>query len=602
MAAPTIMADLHLRADDLNGLFAGYGLAFGGLLLLGGQLADLVGRKRMLIIGLAGFAVAGVVGGLAATSGMLLSARALQGVFAALLSPAALALVSADFPEPKARGRAFGIYAAIAVGGSTASLLVGGWLVEFLSWRWCLLIDVPLALIAVLGVATVVHDRPVRTGPRFDAPGLLLGSGGIAALVYGFQQTGSRGWADLLVLALLALGVALLIAFFWWQTRADTPLLPPYALGDRDRVGSFATLFLAGAGTLALLPTLTAYLENVRGYSPMGTALAILPTAVAVVIGATQVSARLLHRIAPRTLIVPGLLLTALGLALLTFLTPDSQYAALVLPGMVLAGLGLGTALTPLLSLATAGLAAPDAGGGAAVAGAANQVGGVLGAALFGSVLSSAIAARMERVPGLGPNFAEAARSGRLLNPRGVPPQLAEYLTHATLGGYATALWWSVGITLLAGLAAALLIRSAAPALPRTAPPRLRPAGHPLTLPTRPAAGRAFLEGKDAAANRSTPAEAPPWANYAPRSPGGPTSTRPSPTCGAGRPASRATRRTSPRSCTTTSSISTGSAPTSSCTAPCSREAVASLTTTTSSGSRDVVPEWRQCRLSVRFT
>ncbi|WP_240167536.1 MFS transporter [Streptomyces noursei] len=469
MAAPTIMADLHLRADDLNGLFAGYGLAFGGLLLLGGQLADLVGRKRMLIIGLAGFAVAGVVGGLAATSGMLLSARALQGVFAALLSPAALALVSADFPEPKARGRAFGIYAAIAVGGSTASLLVGGWLVEFLSWRWCLLIDVPLALIAVLGVATVVHDRPVRTGPRFDAPGLLLGSGGIAALVYGFQQTGSRGWADLLVLALFALGVALLIAFFWWQTRADTPLLPPYALGDRDRVGSFATLFLAGAGTLALLPTLTAYLENVRGYSPMGTALAILPTAVAVVIGATQVSARLLHRIAPRILIVPGLLLTALGLALLTFLTSDSQYAALVLPGMVLAGLGLGTALTPLLSLATAGLAAPDAGGGAAVAGAANQVGGVLGAALFGSVLSSAIAARMERVPGLGPNFAEAARSGRLLNPRGVPPQLAEYLTHATLGGYATALWWSVGITLLAGLAAALLIRSAAPALP--APP-----------------------------------------------------------------------------------------------------------------------------------
>ncbi|WEB42964.1 MFS transporter [Streptomyces yunnanensis] len=466
MAAPTIMADLHLRADDLDGLFAGYGLAFGGLLLLGGHLADLVGRKRMLIIGLAGFAVAGVVGGLAFTSGMLLSARALQGVFAALLSPAALALVAANFPEPKARGRAFGIYAAIAVGGSTASLLVGGWLVEFLSWRWCLFIDVPLALIAVLGVATVVHDRPLRTGPRFDAPGLLLGSGGIAALVYGFQQTGSRGWADLLVLALFALGVALLSVFFWWQTRAGTPLLPPYALRDGDRVGSFVTLFLTGAGTLTLLPTLTAYLENVRGYSPMGTALAILPTAVAVVIGATQVSARLLHRIAPRTLIVPGLLLTALGLALLTFLTPDSQYAALVLPGMVLAGLGLGTALTPLLSLATAGLAAPDAGGGAAVAGAANQVGGVLGAALFGSVLSSAIAARMERVPGLGPNFAEAARSGRLLNPRGVPPQLAEYLTDATLGGYATTLWWSIGITLLAGLAAALLIRSAAPAFP----------------------------------------------------------------------------------------------------------------------------------------
>ncbi|WP_159425932.1 MFS transporter [Streptomyces noursei] len=468
-AAPTIMADLHLRADDVNGLFAGYGLAFGGLLLLGGHLADLVGRKRMLIIGLAGFAVAGAVGGLAVSSGMLLSARVLQGVFAALLSPAALALVAADFPEPKARGRAFGIYAAIVAGGSTAGLFAGGWLVEFLSWRWCLFIDVPLALIAVLGVATLVHDRLVRTGPRFDAPGLLFGSSGIAALLYGFQQTGSRGWTDLLVLALFAIGVALLIAFFWWQTRAGTALLPSYALGDRDRVGSFVTLFLAGAGTLALLPTLTAYLENVRGYSPMGTGLAILPTAVAVVIGATQVSARLLPRIAPRNLIVPGLLLTALGLALLAFRTPDSPYGALVLPGMVLAGLGLGTALTPLLSLATAGLAASDAGGGAAVAGATHQVGGVLGTALFGSVLSSAIAARMARLPGLGQNFAEAARSGRLLNPRGTTPQLVEYLTSATLGGYATALWWSVGLTLLAGLAAALLIRSAAPALP--APP-----------------------------------------------------------------------------------------------------------------------------------
>ncbi|GGU53453.1 hypothetical protein GCM10010211_17730 [Streptomyces albospinus] len=475
MAVPSVMVDLHLRADDVNWLFAGYELAFGGLLLLGGHLADLVGRKRMLITGLVGFAVAAAVGGLASTSGMLVAARAVQGVFAALLSPAALALVASNFPEPKARGRAFGVYAAIAAGGSTVGLFTGGQLLESLGWRWCLFVDVPLALIAVIGAATLVHDRPVRTGPRFDAPGLLFGSGGIAALIYGFEQTGSRGWTDLLVPALLVLGVVLLIAFAWWQTSAPTALLPPYATRDRDRVGSFVTLFLAGAGTFALFPTLTGYLENIRGYSPIGTALEILPTAVAIVIGSTQISARLLHRIAPRNLIAPGLLLTALGLVLLALLTPDSPYGAVILPGTLLAGLGLGMALMPLLSLATAGLAAPDSGGGSAVTSTANQVGGALGAALFSSVLSSAIAARMERVPGLGQNFADAARNGRILNPRGVPPQLADYITRATLAGYTSALWWSVGITLLAGLAAALLIRSTAPTLPQLTEPPLPP-------------------------------------------------------------------------------------------------------------------------------
>ncbi|MGD3105082.1 MFS transporter [Streptomyces sp. YGL11-2] len=239
-------------------------------------------------------------------------------------------------------------------------------------------------------------------------------------------------------------------------------------------------MFLAGVGTFALFPTLTGYLQNVRGYAPSQAALAILPMAVAIVIGSTQISARLLHRIAPRNLIAPGLLLTTLGLVLLALLTPDSQYGALVLPGTLLAGLGLGMALMPLLSLATAGLAASDSGGGSAVTGTANQVGGALGAALFSSILSSAIAAGMERVPGLGQNFAGAARNGRILNPRGVPPQLAEYITRATLGGYTTALWWSVGITLLAGLAAALLIRSTAPTLPQLTEPPLPPyAQHP---------------------------------------------------------------------------------------------------------------------------
>ncbi|MFG2291256.1 MDR family MFS transporter [Streptomyces sp. NPDC048595] len=471
MAVPSIMADLHLPADDLGLLFTGYEVAFGALLLLGGHLADLMGRKRMLIIGLAGFAVAAAIGGAAPTSGALVVARALQGAFAALLSPAALALVSVNFTEPKARGRAFGVYATFTAGGSTMGLLTGRWLLENLSWRFCLYIDVPLAVLAVIGAAALVHDRPTRTRPRLDPLGLLLGSAGTVALVYGFQETGPRGWTDPLVLTLLALGAALLLAFTWWQTKAPDPLLPPYALNNRHRIGAFLTLFLTGAGALALFPTLMAYLENIRGYSPIATTTAMLPTVAALALGATQVSARLLHRVPPRNLIVPGLLLIALGLLLLTFLTPDSDYTALVLPGMLLAGFGLGTALPPLVSLATAGIAAPDSGGGAAVTNTTDQLGGALGGALFTSILASAVATGLKAVPGLPPAFTEAARSGQVINANGLPPQLVQVINKATLAGYATTLWCSIAITLLAILPASLLIRPTHTATPQLTDP-----------------------------------------------------------------------------------------------------------------------------------
>ncbi|MFG3114129.1 MDR family MFS transporter [Streptomyces sp. NPDC048197] len=464
LAMPTMVADLHLPADALSPLFTAYELAFAALLLLGGHLADLIGRKRMLLIGLAGFAAAAAFGGMAPTSGMLIASRAVQGACAALLSPAVLALVTANFPEPKARGRAFGIYAAIAAGGSTAGLLTGGWLIENLSWRWCLFADVPLAVIAVIGVATLVHDRPLRPRRRLDAPGLLLGTGGIVALVRGFQETGPRGWLDLLVLALLAFGVVLLLACFLWQNRTPDPLLPPHLTQDRTRLGSFLGLFLTGAGTLALFPTLTTYLESVRGYSPTATATATLPTLAAILIGSTQVSARLLHRVPARHLIAPGLLLTACGLLLLTRLEPDSDYTTVLLPGMVLAGLGLGMALMPLYSLATGGTAAQDAGGLAAVTSTADKVGAALGTALFSSAVAAAIAARLATTDGLPPTLAAAARSGQAITPAGLPPQLAEMITKATVGGYTDTLWWSLALTLLAALSTALLIRPTIPA------------------------------------------------------------------------------------------------------------------------------------------
>ncbi|WP_411123060.1 MDR family MFS transporter [Streptomyces sp. x-19] len=461
VALPWIVRDLHLPTDELRTMTTAYALAFGGLLLLGGHLADLIGRKRMVVVGLSGFAVAAVVGGLAPDSGVLIAARTLQGLFAALLSPAALGLVLVNFTEPKARARAFGVYAATAAGGSAVGQLAGGWLATTLSWRWCLYAAVPLTVIALIGTATLVHDHPARTGPRLDVPGLLLGSGGILALVYGCQEAAAGSWVSPLVLVPLAVGAALLVAFVQWQRKTAAPLLPPYVLADRDRLGALLALFLAGVGAFALLPTLTEHLGSVRGYPPSVAAAAMLPAAVAMALGATQLSARLLHRVPPRHLIVPGLLLTALGLLLLTRLGTDSGYVTVVLPGMLLAGLGMGVALMPLLAVATDGVAAPDSGAGAAVTGAANQVGGMLGAALFGSVVSAAVAARMAAVPGIPPGLVAATSNGQVVDLQVAPPQLARVLRAATLDGYATALWCAIGGTLLAALVAGLLVRTA---------------------------------------------------------------------------------------------------------------------------------------------
>ncbi|MGW2859718.1 MDR family MFS transporter [Streptomyces sp. NPDC001205] len=459
MALPSVMADLRMPASAASWLFTAYALAFGTLLLLGGHLADLVGRKRMLIVGLVGFAVAGAMGGAAQSAGTLVASRAVQGAFAALLTPAALALVTANFPEAKARGRAFGVYASVTAGGSCLGFFTGGLLVEGLDWRLSLYLDVPLAVIAVIGAATLVHDRPLHTPRRLDLPGLLLGSAGIAALIYGLHETDPRGWADLRVLVLFAVGLALLTAFVFWQFHTSRPPLAAYVPRDRDRLGSLVTLLLAAAGGAVLLPALSSHLQSDLGYGPARSSQLLLPTAVAVVLGATQVSARLLHRVAPRALIVPGLLTSALGLALLTSLKANSAYATLPLPGMLLTGFGLGVALMPLYAIATGGVAVQDCGKGAATTNAAAQVGGVFGTALCGSVLAATITSALRSTSGLPPALANAARGGNLNN-RGLPSTFAHLLRQATLNGYTDALWWSAGLTLLAALAAAVLIRS----------------------------------------------------------------------------------------------------------------------------------------------
>ncbi|MFJ3927682.1 MFS transporter [Streptomyces sp. NPDC090022] len=431
---PTVRAELDLGSVVLNP-FEAYVLAFGGLLLLGGHLCDLVGAKRVLIIGLAGFAVASALCGAAPGPGVLIAARALQGAFAALLAPSALSLVSTGFTDPAERARAFGIYGTVAAGGGAVGLLAGGWLAELLSWRASQYAGVLLAALALTGAATLLPARPGGPGPgaRSDRPGVLLGSAGLAALIYGMDEAGTLGWGAPLVLLLLATGVVLLVAFLRRRTARSGARTAGYPVWDRDRVGCVLAMVLAGAGLLALLPTLVLYLQYVLGYAPGMTGVMLLPVAAAAGIAATQVAARLQHRTEPRVLIVPGLVTAAVGLLLLAGIDSGSGYGPHVLPGMLLAGFGGGLAFVPLFATATAGVDPQHSGTASALIVTARQLGEVIGAALLTGLI--------------GARLADASEEDR-----------SEELLH----GYTDTLWWAVGALLLAALLAGLLVRSRA--------------------------------------------------------------------------------------------------------------------------------------------
>ncbi|MFI5981061.1 MDR family MFS transporter [Streptomyces sp. NPDC051555] len=429
---PGIQADLHLAAKEMNGLGNAYALAFGGLLLIGGHLADLLGRKRTLVVGVIGFASACALGGAAGDVDALVWARALQGVFGALLTASALALVANGFTDPKERGRAFGVYGSIVGSGSVLGLCVNGWLVESLAWRWCFFSGVLLSVIVLIGVLSLVHDRRGSTAARPDPLGVILGSAAFAALSYGLLGNQPSGWIlTPLVLILLVGGVLLLVAFLWWQSRAANPLFP----ADRDRIGAFLALALAGIGLFTLFVALTFYLQAVQGFAPLAAGLHLLPLVGANVIAATLIAPRLLRRAAARVVIVAGLVGTSAGLALLAALANDSQYTWPVLPGILLVGLGSGLFLTALFALATE-TAEQHSGGASAVVSAAQQLGLAIGAAM----LSAMITTRMQGV--------------RAKNALMLPVRVREEL----LSGYTTGLWWTCGATLLAALLAAVLI------------------------------------------------------------------------------------------------------------------------------------------------
>ena len=462
IALPSAQRSLGFTNTDRQWVVTAYTLAFGGFLVLGGRISDMIGTKRTLMVGVVGFALASAIGGAAQTTIMLIGARGLQGLFGALLAPSVLSLLSTTFTDQRERGRAFGIYATIAISGAAFGLILGGFLTQYLDWRWCLYVNLPIAALVAVGAFTMIPKQQSAHGVRLDIPGVALGCGGLVALVYALGEAGAEGWASTLVVGPLMIAVVLLVGFIVWQSKGPNPLLPLRVLKNRNRAGSFLTILLTVTGMYGTFLFLTYLLQTVDHYSPLRTGVAFLPLMALNGLSATQVASRLMPHIATRLLVVPGLLLAAGGVALLTQLAPGASYVTHVLPTELLLGLGLGIAIVPCISTATNHADPPDVGVTSAMTTTSQQIGASIGTALLNTIAASATATYLV-----------------------THVKSADLASRATVHGFAVASGWAAGIFLLAAAVGGTLI-TAHPGrdVPRRAPTSL-PTGGSATEPHR---------------------------------------------------------------------------------------------------------------------
>jgi len=437
IALPSAQQALGFGDDSRQWIVTAYALSFGGLLLLGGRLGDLFGRKRVFIVGLIGFAAASAIGGLAQGFGALVAARALQGAFGAILAPAALSLLTTTFTEPKERATAFGVFGAIAGSGAAAGLLLGGVLTEYLSWRWCLYVNLVLSVPTAIVAARLLHHEVATNKPRVDVPGALTSSLGLFGIVYGFSSAETNGWGAGVTIGSLIAAVALLVGFVVIERRAEHPLLPMRVVLDRARGGSYLAVGIVGAGMFGVFLFLTYYLQQTLGFSPVETGLAFLPMMATVMTFATVGSTRLLPRFGPRPLLTLGMAIATVAMLFFTQIGVDSTYAAHVLPGLLLMGAGLGLVMAPAMATATAGVRPSDAGVASAMVNTGQQIGGSIGTALLSSLAASAVTSYV-----------------------GTQRPTPDVLAHAAVHGYTTAFWWSAGIFAAGALVCGILLPS----------------------------------------------------------------------------------------------------------------------------------------------
>lgn len=440
IALPKLQVDLGITSENRQWVVTAYTLAFGGLLLLGGRIADYAGRKKTFMIALIGFAAASALGGFAANQGMLFGARALQGAFAALLAPAALSLISVTFTDSKERAKAFAVYGGLSAGGAAIGLILGGLLTQYASWRWCLGVNVPIAILAVLLAIKNVHESKAQGDTRYDIPGAITVTLGLVSLVYAITKAGAKGWGSTETLGFFATALILLSAFFVIERRTSHPLLPVRILTERNRAASYVTSFIVGSGLFGMFLFLSITFQLVYGFSPVRSGLAFLPFSVGVGISAGMAS-QLLPRFGARWVSFGGLLMASSGLAYLTQLNATSDYLTAVLPALMLMSLGMGLVFVPISATALFAVGNHDAGVASAVLNTSQQIGGALGTAFLNTVATTATTA-----------YVVANHSQ--LNQYGLPP--AEALIH----GFTHAFVWSAGLLLLGAVVWVFMINA----------------------------------------------------------------------------------------------------------------------------------------------
>ncbi|MBO1334316.1 MFS transporter [Streptomyces sp. VRA16 Mangrove soil] len=440
IALPSAQQDLGFSNDNRQWVVTAYALAFASLLLLGGRIADLFGRKPAFLIGIVGFAGASVLGGASTGFGMLVTARALQGVFGALLAPAALSLLNTTFTDAKERAKAFSVYGAIAGAGGAVGLLLGGLLTDALDWRWTLYVNLVFAVVAFVGGWLLLGNHRDAAGAKLDLPGTLLVSSGLFAVVYGFSNAETHDWSSPQTWGFLLAGGVLLLAFTWWQTRAKHPLLPMRVLLDRDRAASFVSVLVTGAGMFGVFLFLTYYLQLNLGFSPTKTGVAFLPMMAALMVMAQVSTTMLVPRFGPKIVIPAGFALAAIGMVWLTGIGLDSSFSTDVLPQLLVIGAGLGAVMPPAMSLATSGIGAEDAGVASATVNTMQQVGGSIGTALLSTLAASAAT-----------SYLASHNPADKLNQ-----------AQATIESYTTAFWWSAGFFAAGAVITLLLYRRGA--------------------------------------------------------------------------------------------------------------------------------------------
>jgi EmrB/QacA subfamily drug resistance transporter len=438
IALPVAQSDLRFGDGNRAWVITAYALAFGGLLLLGGRVADMIGHRTAFIAGLVGFAVASAFGGAATTFGTLVIARAMQGAFGALLAPAALALLTTTFATGKDRDRAFAVFGAIAGSGGAIGLLLGGLLTEYFGWRWTLFVNIAFAGVALVGTLTLVpRTRRVRA-VRLDLPGALAVSAGLFALVYGPANAERHGWSAFSTWATLLVGAVLLGSFVVWQTRAPGPLLPLRVVTERNRAASFTAVAVVGTGMFAMFLFLNYYLQQNLHFSPIRSGVAFLPVVAGMMISSGLATSILVPRMGPKPVVPSGMLIAAAGMFWFSLLEVGSAYATDVLPALVVVGFGLGAVLSPALSLATYAVSERDAGVASATVNASMQIGGSIGTTLLNTLATTAAASHLA----------------------GYSPRGAAVLAQASLHGYSIAFTTAAAVFVVGAVVIGALYRT----------------------------------------------------------------------------------------------------------------------------------------------